>query len=49
MYKIRRVGFHNHPILKNLQLDFCDNFGKAVDTVIIAGKNGCGNFCHFNL
>lgn len=23
-------------------MDFCDNFGKAVDTVIIAGENGCG-------
>lgn len=42
MYKIRKVTFKNHPILKNLTLDFCDNNGKAVDTVIFAGENGTG-------
>ena len=42
MYKIRKVKFENHPILKDLELDFCDSNGKAVDTVIIAGENGCG-------
>ena len=26
MYKIRRVGFHNHPILKNLQLNNIEVF-----------------------
>jgi len=42
MYKIRKITFTNHPILKNLSLDFCDTHGKVVDTVIIAGENGCG-------
>ena len=42
MYKIRKVKFQNHPILKNLELDFCDINGKAVDTVIFAGENGTG-------
>ena len=42
MYKIRKVKFRNHPILKDLDLDFCDSNGKAVDTVILAGENGCG-------
>lgn len=42
MYKIRKVKFDNHPILKNLELDFCDKNGNAVDTVIFAGENGCG-------
>ena len=42
MYKIRKVKFIDHPILKNLELDFCGKDGKAVDTVIIAGENGCG-------
>ncbi|MGN1197580.1 MAG: AAA family ATPase [Acetatifactor sp.] len=42
MYKIRKVSFFDHPILKNLKLDFCDNDGKAVDTVIFAGENGTG-------
>lgn len=42
MYKIRRISFINHPVLKNLSLDFCDFEGNAVDTVIIAGENGAG-------
>lgn len=42
MYKIRKIKFHNHPILKDLELDFCDTDEKAVDTVIFAGENGAG-------
>ena len=42
MYKIRKIRFQNHPILKNLELDFCDINGNPVDTVIIAGENGTG-------
>ena len=42
MNKIRKITFNNHPILNNLCLDFCDSDGNAVDTVIIAGENGCG-------
>ena len=42
MYKIRKIQFKNHKVLGNLVLDFCDLYGKAVDTVIFAGENGCG-------
>lgn len=42
MYKIKRVKFVNHPILKNLELDFCGTNGKTADTILIAGENGCG-------
>ena len=42
MYKIRKVKFENHPILKNLELNFCDLKGKAIDTIIFAGANGTG-------
>lgn len=42
MYKIRKIKFINHPILKNLELGFCGSDGKAVDTVLIAGENGTG-------
>ena len=42
MQKIKRIKFNNHPILKNLELDFCGADGRAVDTVIIAGENGSG-------
>ncbi len=42
MYKIKRIKFINHDILGDLELNFCDRFGHAVDTVIIAGENGTG-------
>lgn len=42
MYKIRKVKFQDHPILKNLELNFCGNDGKALDTIIFAGENGTG-------
>lgn len=42
MYKIRKISFHDHPILGNLELDFCDLSGNACDTVIFAGENGAG-------
>ena len=42
MYKIRKIKFQDHPILKNLELDFCGKDGKALDTIIFAGENGTG-------
>lgn len=42
MYKIRKVKFDDHPILKNLELDFCGRDEKALDTIIFAGENGTG-------
>jgi AAA ATPase domain len=40
--KIRRIKFKNHHVLGNLELNFTDENGKAVDSVIFAGENGCG-------
>lgn len=40
--KIRKIKFNNHEILGNLELDFCDKDGNAVDTIFIAGENGTG-------
>ena len=48
MYKIREIKFKNHPILKDLELNFCNADGKAVDTVIIAGENGTGKSAILN-
>ena len=48
MYKIRKVQFINHPILKNLELNFCGPDGKAVDTIIFAGENGTGKSAIIN-
>lgn len=42
MYRIKEIEFNKHPVLGNLKLDFCNLAGEAVDTVIIAGENGCG-------
>lgn len=42
MFKIRRIKFKNHPILKDLELNFCGLDGKAMDTIIFAGENGTG-------
>ena len=48
MKRIRKAKFKNHPILKNLELDFCDRNDNAVDTVIFAGENGTGKTTVFN-
>lgn len=42
MFKIRKIKFKNHPILKDLQLDFCVADGTVADTILIAGENGSG-------
>lgn len=42
MYKIKSIKFKDHPILKNLEVDFCNSEGTPVDTIIIAGENGSG-------
>jgi len=40
--KIRKIAFKNHPVLGNISCDFTDEKGKTVDTIILAGENGCG-------
>ncbi len=40
--KIRKIKFEDHQILGNLELDFTNGNGKTVDTIILAGENGCG-------
>jgi len=40
--KLKSIKFENHPILGNLFVDFCDNSGKPVNTILIAGENGTG-------
>ena len=42
MFKIRKIKFENHPILRNLELNFCGLDGNAIDTIIFAGANGTG-------
>lgn len=40
--KFRKIEFENHPILGTLSLNFTDVKGKTIDTIILAGENGCG-------
>jgi ABC-type cobalamin/Fe3+-siderophores transport system ATPase subunit len=40
--KFKKISFDNHPILGNISFDFTDINGYAIDTIIIAGENGCG-------
>ena len=40
--KFRKVTFTNNPILGSVCFDFTDASGKTVDTIILAGENGCG-------
>lgn len=40
--KFRKITFNNHPILRSVSFDFTDAQGRTVDTIIIAGENGCG-------
>ena len=40
--KILSIEFEKHPILGNLRLNFADRYGNPVDTIILAGENGCG-------
>lgn len=49
MHKIRKIKFIDHPMLGNLELDFCDQNGNAVETVIIAGENGTGKSTVMNV
>ena len=42
MNRIKSIKFKNHPVLGDLSLDFTDDSGNAVDTVIFAGENGTG-------
>ncbi len=39
---IARVKWHNHPVLHDLELDFCNSAGVPFDNIILAGENGTG-------
>ena len=43
--KFRKITFKDHPIFGSVSFDFTDAAGKTVDTIIIAGENGCGKSC----
>tara|TARA_R110002049_G_C9112601_1_gene557838 strand:+ start:62 stop:1738 length:1677 start_codon:yes stop_codon:yes gene_type:complete len=46
--RIRKIEFENHPILGNTKLDFTDNTGKIINTIILAGENGTGKSVTLN-
>jgi predicted ATP-binding protein involved in virulence len=40
--KIRKIKIKNYKIFDDLELDFTDSDGKALDTIVLAGINGSG-------
>lgn len=46
--KFRKIHFTDHPILGSCLFDFTNEQGDAVDTIIIAGENGCGKSVFLN-
>ncbi|MBP2031958.1 putative ATP-binding protein involved in virulence [Clostridium algifaecis] len=40
--KVEKIKFNNHEIFNNLEIDFKDNNGKILDTIVIIGENGSG-------
>ena len=46
--KIRKISFENNNILGNIKFDLTDKNGNTVDTIIIAGENGCGKSVFLN-
>ncbi len=39
--KIKSIELRNHPVLKNIKVDF-DNGGVITDVMLLIGENGCG-------
>lgn len=44
LFRLRSLTILEHPIIKNLHLDFCQNFGEpmGIHTSVIIGANGIG-------
>lgn len=40
--KIKSIQLKDHPVLKNLKVDFCDKQGNVQNLIVIAGTNGSG-------
>lgn len=40
--RLSGIKFNNHPILKNLELNFKDSSGNIYGNIILVGENGCG-------
>ena len=42
---IKKIKWKEHPILGNLELDFCKKDNICYNTIILAGENGTGKRC----
>jgi len=40
--KIRKLHIKNYKLFDNLELDFTDENGHTLDTIVLAGVNGSG-------
>ncbi|MDY4787794.1 MAG: AAA family ATPase [Bacilli bacterium] len=46
--KLKHLEFKNHPILKNLKIDFLNDKGEVYPNIIFVGENGCGKTAILN-
>lgn len=47
--KVKSLYIENYKIFQKLRLDFTDNEGQILDTIVFAGDNGCGKTTILNL
>ena len=40
--KLRKIHIKNYKVFDDISLDFTDKNGKTLDTIVLAGVNGCG-------
>lgn len=42
LVKVKKIKFNDHKFLGDLEVDFCDEIGKPLNTIVIIGENGAG-------
>ncbi|MEQ8156170.1 MAG: AAA family ATPase [Clostridiaceae bacterium] len=40
--KVKKIKFSDHKVLGDLEVDFCDETGKPLNTIVVIGDNGAG-------
>lgn len=40
--KLEKIKFNNHEVFNDLEIEFKDNNGKILDTIVVIGENGSG-------
>lgn len=40
--KVEKIKFNNHEVFNDLNIDFRDNNGEILNTIVLIGENGSG-------